>query len=54
MTRYTVVWDADVEVSFINAWIAGDSRSREILIEIANCVDTILAEDPDKKGATAS
>jgi hypothetical protein len=50
MTRYTVVWDSDVEVSFINAWIAGTSLTRAILSEVANWLDTTLAEDPDQKG----
>jgi hypothetical protein len=50
MTRYTVVWDKDVEVSFIDAWVAGGTRVRAVLTEAANWVDTNLAEDPDRKG----
>ena len=50
MTRYTVVWDRDVEVPFMNAWIAGNSQTRAILSEVANWVDKNLAEDPDRKG----
>jgi hypothetical protein len=50
MTRYTVVWDAEVESRFIAAWLAGDSQSRSNLTEIANWVDKNLAEDPDQKG----
>lgn len=50
MTRYTVVWDRDVEVSFMNAWIAGNSQTRAVLSEVANWLDANLAEDPDRKG----
>jgi hypothetical protein len=50
MTRYTVVWDADVESRFIAAWTAGDSRMRANLTDIANWVDTNLAEDAERKG----
>lgn len=54
MTRYTVVWDEDVEVPFISAWIAGDSQFRAILTEAANWVDANLADDPDRKGQPLS
>lgn len=50
MTRFTVIWDEDVEAAFVTRWIAGDHRMREILSEIANWVDDNLAEDPDRKG----
>jgi len=50
MTRYTVLWDADIEVQFVSAWLAGDSRTRATLTEIANWVDKNLAEDPNQKG----
>jgi hypothetical protein len=50
MIRYTVVWDADVEVPFTYSWIAGDARLRAILTNIANWVDTNLAEDAHVKG----
>jgi hypothetical protein len=50
MTRYTVVWDTEVESRFISAWIAGDAHTRAILTEIANWVDNNLCEDPDQKG----
>jgi hypothetical protein len=50
MTRYTVVWDADVEAALVNAWIAGDSTMRSTLTAIADWVDAYLAEDPDVKG----
>ena len=50
MTRFTVVWDADVQTSFINAWLASDSHTRAILTEIANWIDAYLAEDADVKG----
>jgi hypothetical protein len=54
MTRYTVVWDADVESQFVSAWISGDTRTRSILTEIANSVDNSLSEDPDQKGQPRS
>jgi hypothetical protein len=54
MTRYTVVWDEDVEDPFINAWVAGDSQMRSTLTEIANWVDANLAADPDRKGQPSS
>jgi len=50
MTCYTVVWDRDVEVPFVNAWIAGNTQSRSILYEVANWLDTSRAEDPDRMG----
>ncbi len=50
MIRYTVVWDADVEVPFTNAWIAGDARLRAILTSVANWVDANLMDDAHDKG----
>jgi hypothetical protein len=50
MTRYTVVWDTDVEAALANAWIAGDSAMRSSLTAIADWIDTSLCEDPDIKG----
>jgi hypothetical protein len=50
MIRYTVVWDTDVELAFMNSWIAGDSQLRSTLTEIANSVDRELAVSPDIKG----
>ena len=50
MTRYTVLWDENVQSQYIQAWSAGDSDSREVLTEIANWVDKNLAEDPDRRG----
>jgi hypothetical protein len=50
MTRYTVVWDDEVYVPFLNAWLAGDTQTRRILTDVANWVDTHLAEDPNLKG----
>jgi hypothetical protein len=50
MIRFTVVGDPDVESPFINTWVAGDASTRAILTEIANWVDSNLAEDPDAKG----
>ena len=50
MTRYTVVWDATVEATFTEYWIAGDSHARAMLSEIGNWVDSNLATDPANKG----
>ncbi len=50
MTRFTVVWDKDVEASFVSHWLAGSPQLRTILTDIANWVDKNLAEDPDRKG----
>jgi hypothetical protein len=54
MTRYTVVWDKEVEEPFMNAWWEADSNRRAILTGISNWIDRILAEDPEHKGQTLS
>jgi hypothetical protein len=54
MTRYTVVWDDDAETAYLNAWIAGDSRTRAALTQISNWIDTNLAEDAELKGRAVS
>jgi hypothetical protein len=54
VTRFTVVWDADLQTAFTNAWIAGDSRTRSTLSAISNWLDAHLAEDPEKKGRPRS
>jgi hypothetical protein len=50
MTRYTVIWDEDVETDFINYWMAGDTVTRMLLTEAANWIDCNLAENPETKG----
>ena len=50
MTRYTVVWDDDVERTFFDAWFASDSETRAVLTDVANWIDTHLAENPEFKG----
>lgn len=50
MTRFTVVWDIDVESKFINAWAAGDATTRAFLTEVANWVDSNLAAEPELRG----
>ena len=50
MTRYTVVWDKEVEDPFMNAWFAADSHRRAVLTAIANWIDRELAVDPGIKG----
>ena len=50
MTRFTVVWNADLEAEFANTWLASDSQTRAVLTETANWIDKYLAEDPDIKG----
>ena len=54
MTRYTVVWDTDVEAALANAWILGDSNIRSTLTAIANWIDSSLAEDAEMKGRALS
>jgi hypothetical protein len=50
MIRYTVLWDAEVETQFTNAWVSGDGPVRAALTEIANWIDQNLTESPDQKG----
>ena len=50
MTRYTVVWDPELENAFASAWIAGDSKMRSTLTAISDWLDAQLAEDPEVKG----
>lgn len=50
MTRYTVVWDKDVERSFTELWVDSDSAVRAILTEAADWVDRNLATAPESKG----
>ena len=50
MMRFTVLWDKDVEEAYLSHWIEGDSRKRAILTELANGVDSQLAENPENKG----
>ena len=50
MTRYTVIWDPDLEAHLIAAWVNSDSETRALLTEIANWVDVNLAFDPHSKG----
>lgn len=39
-----------MEAHFIDAWVRGDANTRAILTEVANWVDSELAEDPDRIG----
>lgn len=50
MTRFTVVWDKELESTFANTWIAGDSNIRRALTEIADWIDSNLTDDPHTKG----
>jgi hypothetical protein len=50
MSRYTVVWDADLEDQFIDFWARGNSETRAILTAVANWVDANLSIDPERKG----
>jgi hypothetical protein len=50
MTHFTVVWDPDVELAFVEAWIDGDSQLRALLSEIANWADRNLKDDPEHLG----
>jgi hypothetical protein len=50
MTRYTVLWDPEVEAAFLAAWMACGSQSRQILTEVADWIDLHLATDPERIG----
>lgn len=50
MTRYTVLWDPEVEAVFVDAWTRSGSGVREILTGAANWIDAQLAVDPEVKG----
>ncbi len=50
MARFTVVWDPDVEASFINQWVLGSSQTRASLTEVARWIDANLCENPADKG----
>jgi hypothetical protein len=54
MTRYTVVWDKEVEELLLNAWLAADSQRRAILTSISDWIDSELAIDPEIKGHSLS
>lgn len=48
--RFTVIWDNEVETSFVRTWVAADSQMRATLTEVANWVDTNLSVGPESKG----
>jgi hypothetical protein len=50
MASFTVVWDAELESSYIEAWLFSDSASRATLSEVANWLDRELGLDADLKG----
>jgi hypothetical protein len=52
MSRFTLVWDAQVEVPFTDAWLAGNSQTRAALTEIANWIDSTLTRNPTSAGET--
>lgn len=54
MNRYTVVWDDNVQAAFEEAWISSNSENRAVLREIADWIDSKLAQDPDQLGADPS
>ena len=54
MTRFTVLWDTDLEQHFIRAWVESDSETRAALTDIANWIDANLAIDPHIKGQEAT
>jgi hypothetical protein len=43
MIRYAVIWDDQLLLQFQEYWLAGDSRTRCILTEVANWADRELA-----------
>jgi hypothetical protein len=50
MTKYTIVWDTELERAVAHWWLVGDSSMRSILTAIADWVDAYLTEDADVKG----
>ena len=54
MTRYTVLWDEDVERPFIAVWVDGSPAIRALLTETANWIDRYLAADPEQLGVEES
>jgi hypothetical protein len=47
MTRYTVVWDPELQDRLTEAWLASDSEVRKVLTEAANWIDKNLAQDAE-------
>jgi hypothetical protein len=35
MSKYTVLWDGDLESQFIDLWIESDTNTRSLLTDIA-------------------
>lgn len=50
MTRYTVLWDTELDQHFVDAWVRSDSNTRNVLTDVANWIDSELSIDPDAKG----
>ena len=50
MTRYTVLWDSQIEAEFVRLWVDSDSTMRAALTEVARSIDRNLALDPENKG----
>jgi hypothetical protein len=50
MSRYTVVWDPDLESRLIIEWTDADSQMRALLTHAANWIDATLVEFPERAG----
>jgi hypothetical protein len=50
MTRFTVVWDSDLEADFTGFWIDADSDIRALLTYASNWIDAHLSQAPDSVG----
>ena len=50
MSRYTVMWNRDLESDFINIWLASDSSIRSALTRASDWIDQKLALDPESQG----
>ena len=50
MTRFTVVWDSDLEAEFIRFWTDADSNLRALLTHASNWLDDRLSHAPESLG----
>jgi hypothetical protein len=50
MSRYTVVWDPDLESEYIEQWADADSTFRSLLTHVSDWLDVNLRDAPEKVG----
>jgi len=54
MTLYTVVWDLELEATYLETWLASNSEKRAVLSECANWLDRELEQNAELKGQLVS